>query len=166
MTFICALALALPCSVTAEEQPLSLSVAFHPPLCLALLTAPGCSSCPQKNSSLLSSFHLLHVDLLILQECKYARTDPGEREGIFPCYPVFPLYTLCHFRFFLIPPSLHPAPPTPFPAFLLSFSDFCFSHSEILYRKPQLDSANSERSILKALKGLIVEGNFLFWRVV
>lgn len=43
-----------------------------------------------KPRSLLSSSNLLHVYPLILQECKCARTNPREREGFFPSYPVFP----------------------------------------------------------------------------
>lgn len=107
---------------------------------------------------LLTTLYLLHLDLLILQECKCVRTNPGEREGIFPCYPVFPLDSPLLFPFlphsFVSPPC---NPPTPFPPFLLSLLDFCFSHSEILYRKPQPGSDNCERSISKAMKGLSAE---------
>ena len=112
MTFICALALALPRSVTAEEQPLSLSVAFHPPLCLALLTALGCSSCPQKNPPLFS--HLFTSFMLIHSFCRNASVrgqTQGKEKGFSLVILSFPCTPLCHFRFFLIPPSLHPAPP-------------------------------------------------------
>lgn len=153
--FICATGLALRYTFHHRRR---LSVCCLPPLFVfGSAYSPGLFFVPR---NLLSSFHLPNVELLILQECKCARTDPGEREGIFPCYPVFPLDSplplppLPHSS--ISPPCVPPL--TPYPPFLLSLLDFCLSHSEILYRKPQLGSAKFERSIFKALKGLSVEG--------
>lgn len=96
--------------------------------------------------SLLSSSNLLHVYPLILQECKCARTNPREREGFFPSYPVFPPDSPLPLPF--LPHFSALAPLIPFP---LSLLDFCFSRSEILYRKPELYSANYDRCVFKAL---------------
>lgn len=57
--------------------------------------------------------YLLHVNLIILEECKCAGTDLGKREGTFPSYPVIPLDS--HLLFSLLPhssPSRSPVTPS------------------------------------------------------
>lgn len=109
--------------------------------------------------------HLFTSFMLIHSFCWNATLSgqtQGKEKGFSLVILSFPCTPLCRFRFFLIPLSLHPTTRfAHFPPFLLSLLDFCFSHSEIPYRKPELDSANSERSILEALQGLSMEGNFL-----
>lgn len=57
--------------------------------------------------------------MLIHSFCRNARTKPGEKEGIFPCYPVFPLDSPLLLPLLLL---------SSFPTLSLIFALFCFRH--------------------------------------
>lgn len=96
----------------AENQPQPFGVFHLSGLALAYCMSQGCSSCPPTSYSpdiyLPPSFWSANYKGM----CKCARTDPGERKGIFPYYPILPLDSPLLFPF-LPHSSVPPLPSHP-----------------------------------------------------
>lgn len=131
--FICVTGLSLP------PPPLNPQSSLKKSLCLSLPSTFLCvCHCLQPEAvhaqkpPLFSSHLFTSPFMLIHSFCRnvsvWGQTQ-GKEKGFSLVILPFPCSPLCRFRFFLIPPSLHPTTRFAlFPPFLLSLLDFCCSH--------------------------------------